>query len=300
MIRHLGQVPHPSGRVFIRTARRWFARGPDLRPWAMAITLRQTLGPWAERSPSHPSLQQTAHRPWPLPRRPWIGRQSWHDLLFAHWPVDVRALRERVPAGLELDLYDGQAWVGIVPFDMTNVAPRFVPAVPGISGFPELNVRTYVTVGGKPGVYFFSLDAESAIAVRLARAMLKLPYFTASIDITRQEGWIDYWSERLADNDAPPAEFEGRYRPIGAVQQALPGTLEYFLTERYCLYHEHRSGEPYRLDIHHAPWPLQPAEARILTNTMMEANSLSSPDGLPLLHFARRLDVITWGPRRLT
>ena len=96
----------------------------------------------------------TAHRPWPLPRSPWLMTQSWHNLLFAHWPVDAQLLRAKVPAGLPLDLYDGQAWIGVVPFRMTNVAPRFVPSIPFISEFAELNVRTYVTVGGKPGVYF--------------------------------------------------------------------------------------------------------------------------------------------------
>jgi uncharacterized protein len=244
-------------------------------------------------------VEQVAHRPWPMPEAPWLMTQSWHDLLFAHWPVDARALGERVPAGLELDLFDGQAWVGVVPFDMTNVAPRFVPAVPGISAFPELNVRTYVTVGGKGGVYFFSLDAESALAVKLARAMLKLPYYTASIDITRQDGWVDYWSERLADNDAPPAEFEGRYRPIGPVQQARPGSLEYFLTERYCLYNVDEEFKAYRLEIHHPPWDLQVAEADITLNTMADAAGIRLPSMAPLVHYSRRQDVVAWAPERL-
>ena len=244
-------------------------------------------------------VDQVAHRPWPMPESPWLMTQSWHDLLFAHWPVDDRALRERVPQGLELDLFEGQAWLGVVPFDMTNVAPRFVPAVPGISAFPELNVRTYVTVGGKPGVYFFSLDAESAIAVALARAMLKLPYYTASIDITRQDGWVDYWSERLADNNAPPAEFEGRYRPMGPVQLARPGSLEHFLTERYCLYNVDDEFKAYRLEIHHPPWELQVAEADITLNTMAEAAGIRLPSMAPLVHYSRRQDVVAWAPERL-
>jgi uncharacterized protein YqjF (DUF2071 family) len=244
-------------------------------------------------------VEQVAHRPWPMPEAPWLMTQSWHDLLFAHWPVDARALRERVPQGLELDLFEEQAWLGVVPFDMTNVAPRFVPAVPGISAFPELNVRTYVTVGGKAGVYFFSLDAESAIAVALARAMLKLPYYTASIDVARQDGWVDYWSERLADNHAPPAEFEGRYRPIGPVQHARPGSLEYFLTERYCLYNVDEEFKAYRLEIHHPPWELQIAEADITLNTMAEASGIRLPSMAPLVHYSRRQDVVAWAPERL-
>jgi hypothetical protein len=234
-----------------------------------------------------------------MPDAPWLMTQSWHDLLFAHWPVDTSAVRERVPAGLELDLYEGQAWVGVVPFDMTNVAPRFVPAVPGLSAFPELNVRTYVSVGGKPGVYFFSLDAESAVAVALARRLLKLPYYAASMDVTRHDGWVDYWSERLADNDAPPAAFEGRYRPIGAVHYPHPGSLEHFLTERYCLYNVDDEFKTYRLEIHHPPWPLQVAEADITMNTMAEAAGIRLPSMAPRLHYSTRQDMVAWAPVRL-
>jgi uncharacterized protein len=248
--------------------------------------------------PSH-IVDEVAHRPWPLPDAPWVMTQSWHDLLFAHWPVDARAMREKVPAGLELDLFDGQAWVGVVPFDMTNVAPRFVPAIPGISAFPELNVRTYVTMGGKPGVYFFSLDAESAVAVALARAMLRLPYFTASMDVTRESGWVDYWSERLAVDGGAPAEFEARYRPVGPVQPPLPGTLEHFLTERYCLYNVDDEFKAYRLEIHHPPWPLQVAEAEISVNTMAEAAGIRLPSMAPLLHFAKRQDMVCWMPQQI-
>jgi len=244
-------------------------------------------------------VDEVAHRPWPMPDRPWVMTQSWHDLLFAHWPVDARTLRERVPAGLELDRWEGQAWVGVVPFDMTNVAPRFVPSVPGISAFPELNVRTYVTLGGKPGVYFFSLDAESAIAVGLARARLQLPYFTASMDVSREEGWVDYWSERHASEDAGAAEFEGRYRPVGPVTHPERGSLEYFLTERYCLYNVDAAFKPYRLEIHHPRWPLQAAEAEIVTNTMADAAGIRLPSMAPLLHFAKRQDMVCWAPERL-
>jgi uncharacterized protein YqjF (DUF2071 family) len=249
--------------------------------------------------PTDAVLQQTGHRPWPMPEAPWLMTQSWHDLLFAHWPVDARALREKVPPGLELDLYEGQAWLGVVPFEMTNVAPRFVPAIPGLSAFPELNVRTYVRVGDRPGVYFFSLDAESTVAVALARKLLQLPYYTASMDVTREDGWVDYWSERLADGGAPPAEFEGRYRALGPVQYPQPGTLEHFLTERYCLYNVDSEFKAYRLEIHHPPWPLQLAEAQITTNTMSEAAGIRLPSMAPLLHFAQRQDMVAWAPQRL-
>lgn len=243
-------------------------------------------------------VDEVAHRPWPLPAAPWVMTQSWHDVLFAHWPVAPEVLRARLPPGLALDLFAGEAWVGVVPFHMTNVAPRFAPAVPGLSAFPEVNVRTYVTAGGRPGVYFFSLDAESRVAVGLARAMLRLPYYVASMDVTHDGDWVDYWSERHADEGAPPAEFEARYRPTGPAVAPRAGTLEHFLVERYCLFQvdERRA---YRLDIHHPPWPLQPAEAVVTTNTLVDAAGVTLPPRPPVLHYARRQDMVAWLPEDL-
>src|SRR3954471_5356528 len=148
---------------------------------------------------NHAILNETAHRPWPMPASPWLMTQTWHNLLFAHWPVDARALRERLPPGLPLDLYEGQAWIGIVPFRMTNVAPRGVPNIPFVSAFPELNVRTYVTVGGKPGVYFFSLDAGSVLAVAAARRFYKLPYFWSEMSARTEGGKVEYRSRRRGE-----------------------------------------------------------------------------------------------------
>jgi len=242
-------------------------------------------------------LEQTAHRPWPMPAAPWIMTQTWNDLLFAHWPVDGDALRKLVPASFELDRFDGSTWLGIVPFHMTNVAPRFVPALPWVSAFPELNVRTYVTVGGKPGVFFFSLDAGNPLAVAAARTLLNLPYYSAAMTVTSDAGAIDYSNRRQSE---PAAEFVARYRGLGDGAPALRGTLEHFLTERYCLYavdHAHRA---YRLEIHHPPWPLESAEAEITQNTMADAAGLRLPSMAPLLHFAKRLDVVCWGPQALT
>src|SRR5215213_7254143 len=223
---------------------------------------------------------RVAHRPWPMPGRPWVMTQTWHDLLFAHWRVDAARLRARIPPWLELDVFGGDAWLGIVPFLMTNVAPRGVPSLPWLSAFPELNVRTYVRAGGKPGVYFFSLDAGSALAVRAARTLLNLPYYSATMRVTQRDERIAYGSTRKSDG---PAAFEAVYGPTGAAFTAVPGTLEYFLTERYCLYHYDRAGKPYRVDIHHPPWPLRPAAATIMTNTMSTASGLVLDDTPPLL-----------------
>ena len=243
-------------------------------------------------------IDLTAHRPWPLPRSPWLMTQSWHNLLFAHWPVDAGALRRRVPPRLPLDLHDGQAWLGIVAFRMTNVAPRLVPALPWVSAFAEINVRTYVTVGGRPGVYFFSLDAESAVAVTAARALLGLPYFTARMEVRFDGRQVEYASRRTA-SDAPPAALIARYRPAGAPFEAKPGTLDYFLTERYCLYNEYARLGAYRLDIHHAPWVLHKAEAAFEVNTMAEAAGIRLPAGAPIVHFSARQDTLAWRPETL-
>ena len=244
-------------------------------------------------------LDHTSHRPWPMPGGPWIMTQSWHNLLFAHWPVEADVLRALVPRELPLDLFDGQAWLGIVPFRMANVAPRGVPNIPFVSSFPELNVRTYVTAGDKPGVYFFSLDAGSAIAVAAARTLFGLPYFLAAMAVDVDvDGEVRYESVREPRAQGP-AVFSARYRPTGPVESPREGTLEYFLTERYCLYRVDGSSSTCRLDIHHPPWPLQIAEAAISRNTMAEATGISLPAGAPLLHYAHRQDMVAWLPSRI-
>ena len=243
-------------------------------------------------------LNEVAHRPWPFPESPWIMTQTWHDLLFAHWPVDASALRPLVPSGFEVDTFDGQGWVAVVPFRMTNVAPRGIPALPWVSAFPELNVRTYVRVNGRPGVYFFSLDAANPVAVGVARTLVHLPYFTAAMQVEQKEGWITYRSQRTSTKGSP-AELKARYRPVGPVTPPAEGTLEHFLTERYCLFTVDQAFHAFSLDIHHPPWPLQVAEAEITVNTMAEAAGIRLPSMAPLLHFSKRQDMVAWGLRSL-
>jgi uncharacterized protein YqjF (DUF2071 family) len=241
-------------------------------------------------------LHDTAHRPWPVPDSPWVMTQTWHDLLFAHWPVNPQHHQAKVPAAFPIDLFEGTAWIGIVPFRMTNVAPRGVPSMPWISEFPEVNVRTYVRVGQRPGIFFFSLDAGSSVAVHAARTLLNLPYYSAAMTVMAVSAAVDYHSQRTDD---PSAMLAARYGPTGPPSFAAAGSLEYFLTERYCLYNLDHVGRPYRLEIHHPPWPLQSAQAQFRCNTMAEVNGLSLPDALPLLHFARRQDMVAWVPERL-
>jgi hypothetical protein len=222
--------------------------------------------------------------------------QTWHDLLFAHWPIEPSQVRARVPPAFELDLFEGHAWIGVVPFSMTNVAPRGLPALPWISAFPELNVRTYVRVADRPGVYFFSLDAGNVVAVQAARALLNLPYYSASMDVLRTPNGIDYRSSR---NSVRAAEFRATYEGVGTPFVAAAGSLDYFLTERYCLYDLNRRNVPYRLEIHHPPWLLQRAEAHIARNTMGEVNGVTLSGQPPVLHFSTRQDAIAWAPSTL-
>jgi uncharacterized protein YqjF (DUF2071 family) len=220
--------------------------------------------------------------------------QSWHDLLFAHWPIDVAQLRPHVPPAFDLDLFDGEAWIGIVPFHMTDVAPRGVPSLPWLSHFPELNVRTYVRVAGRPGVFFFSLDAGRALAVYTARLLLNLPYFSAAMNISRTTSAVVYDSHRTQGHVS--ADFRATYAAIGSPFTPTAGSLDYFLTERYCLYHHDHRGKPYRLDIHHLPWTVQPAEAEFEQNTMVQAAGVSCHPTKPVLHFSKRQDMVAWLP----
>ncbi len=237
--------------------------------------------------------------------------QSWHDLLFAHWALPVDTLRRLIPAPLEIDTYDGSVWIGIAPFRMTGVRIRGLPALPGLSAFPELNVRTYVTLGGKPGVFFFSLDAGSRLAVAVARRWFHLPYFYARMSLRAVGDGIQYASRRApggasGGRQAQPqhsdstAEFIAEYRPAGEAFRTAAGSLEHWLTERYCLYAADSRHRIYRGEIHHRPWPLQPAAGEISVNTMTAPLGIRLPGAPPLLHFARRLDVVVWPPQRVS
>jgi uncharacterized protein len=214
--------------------------------------------------------------------------QTWNDLLFAHWPIDSNLMRPLVPSALELHTFNQQCWIAITPFHMSGIRARWMPLLPGLSAFPELNVRTYVTHGGKPGVYFFSLDAGSQIAAWLARKTYHLPYFHARMSSVDREGWIHYHS--LRDSGA---ELKGKFRPTTPVQLRNIGTIEHWLTERYCLYATHHN-RVYRAEIHHEPWPLQDAECEFSANSMAVSAGIQLPRTQPLLHFAKRLEVLIW------
>ena len=247
---------------------------------------------------THKILNTVGHRLYPIAKGPWVMTQAWNELLFAHWPLRPEALRSFLPPALTLDTFEGEAWVGVVPFHMSQVHPRSIPSLPWISQFPELNMRTYVNVQGLPGVYFFSLDAANPVAVAIARTLFRLPYFNATMHSQRLIDTIDYRSQRT-HSGAPAAEFRALYRPIAPIAYANPGSLEHWFTERYYLYTV-AGNIIYRGDIHHGRWPLQQAELEIISNMMASSQGIQLPDTAPLLHYANLQEVLIWPLQRVT
>lgn len=225
-------------------------------------------------------------------------RMVWEELMFEHWRVPAAGLRPLVPAGLELDLRDGEAWIAVVPFRMRGVRLRGTPALPWVGAFPELNVRTYVRHGDRPGVWFFSLDADQPLAVAAARRLWHLGYVWAEMSCTRREGWVEYASRRRGA-PAGEAEWRGRYRDEETTVPAPPGSLADFLVNRYCMYAADRRGGLWRGEIDHPPWPLREARAEVAMNTMIRPLGLALPPEEPLRWFARRLEVVAWPMERV-
>jgi uncharacterized protein YqjF (DUF2071 family) len=256
------------------------------RPADVAAALRQAR-----------TLAESGHRPWPLPDRSWIMGQTWENLLFAHWRVDEAALLAVVPPQMSLDTFDGSGWIGVTPFVVTGMRARLAPPVPGTARFAEINVRTYVTVAGRPGIYFFSLDTPNRLAIQAARRVYRLPYFRSQITVDHEGEAIRYRSERVAE-DGPRASFDSEYRAVGDVDHAAPGSFAHWAAERYCLYTLDEHERVLRGEIHHRPWPLQPAAAVFATNTMGRQIGIDL-DGEPVLHFARRQDVVFFANERL-
>jgi uncharacterized protein len=225
------------------------------------------------------------------PTSPPLMYQSWGKLLFMHWPIPVAALRPLIPARLSIDTFAGQSWIGLVPFTMWNIRPRLAPPIPGVSAFHEINVRTYVHLDGVPGVWFFSLDANSWLAVKAARYFYHLPYFYASMRLQQKGETIYYYTSR--HDSVPGAEFDAAWTIGPALAETTPGSLDYFLTERYCLYAA-RGKRLYRCRIFHPPWPLQEARLLKYRSNLIEADGLPRPQGEPLLHSGGPVQVAIW------
>jgi len=237
-------------------------------------------------------LGRIGRRPARETKEGWWLSMRWHDLLFAHWAVEVRALRELVPGGLEIDTFDGSAWVGVVPFHMTRIRSRWTPPMVGVRAFAEVNLRTYVKHRGRAGVYFLSLDAPNWAAVVAARWVFDLPYHRAEVESRRCGEWVHYRSARGRGG----AGFVGKYRGVGEKRRSRPGSLDYFLTERYCLFTENREGELWTARIAHEPWELQEADVEIERNTLAEAMGIELPAARPITHFAEDVQAVAWLP----
>jgi uncharacterized protein len=230
------------------------------------------------------------------PDQPVLLHQNWHHLLFLHWEVPYTELQALVPPGLTVDTFEGKAYIGLVPFTLTGVRPVGTPPLPWISSFHEINVRTYVHLGGRdPGVWFFSLDASSGIAVAAARAAYKLPYFNADIDFAASKEAvpvIEFHSRRTDDRGPTPAHAHVRYQPIeGPAAPARPGSLEHFLVERYILYAVDEQRRLHRARVHHQPYPVQRAEVLELDETLIWAAGVKRHDAVGIRHYAREVNV---------
>lgn len=246
-------------------------------------------------------MVRTSHRPRPLPSGRWLMTQRWNDLLFAHWPVDASQIAPLLPEGLQVDTFQGSAWIGVVPFWLDRIKIRGVPTIPGTRSFPDLNLRTYVRdeQTSMPGVYFFSLDASNLLAVGVARSVFHLPYHWAEMRLEqRSEREFAFYSRRRFSGK--PVMFKARYRGLGPTHKLVEhrsGTLQYFFTERHCLFSRNRAGQATRSNLHHVPWPLEEAEAEIERNDLAEAIGIRLPDIDPVLHYSRRLAVYIWPER---
>ena len=244
-----------------------------------------------EHMKSREVLWSDSHRLWPLPHLPWTMKQTWNDLLFAHYPVKLEVLQTLVPGALPLDSFNGMGWVGVVPFHITDIRLRGLPPIPGTNRFPELNVRTYVTLDGKPGVYFFSLDAANWLAVNVAKLFYHLPYKDADMMVKHNGPIINYESRRRSNDGAT---LVCSYRPISEPYHAAKRSFDEWMAERYCLYTLNNKGVPLRCDILHQPWLLQHAEAEFSQNTMLSKQGIQVENDQPILHFSKKIEVRMW------
>ncbi len=243
----------------------------------------------------HTSLSQIDHRPWSLPNENWAWRQSWYDLAFIHVRVPLESIRDKIPAELEIDTFDGSAWVGIVPFNMVDVMKRGVPSIYPFAHFLELNLRTYVTHEGKSGVWFFSLDTTNLPLVLGGRYLYGVPYHQASMKYSFDNPPHHFYSRRRFSG----ATLETEFQPQGEIFTAQNGSFEHWATERYCLFSLSVFGRLMQVDVHHHMWPLQHAEGKLIQNDLLSSKGISTHDDSPLFHFSTGVDTISFTPRVL-
>lgn len=242
----------------------------------------------------HQALQYTEHRPFPIPNLPWVMRQRWDDVLFLHWPVSPDLLRPHVPDEVELDLYDGAAWIGIVLFEVNGLRGRLLPPIPFANTFPEVNVRTYIRKNGKPGVYFFSLDTTNKLAIKAARTAYSLPYMFADVRMNRSETEVTCMSIRK-ERGLPRESLQVRYRPTGEKIANDEGSFQHWMAERYCLWSLF-GDELFRTDIHHRQWTLESVNVEISLNTMAQFIPRDLISTEPICHYSASKTALFWLP----
>ncbi|MGG5252015.1 YqjF family protein [Neobacillus sp. SM06] len=225
-------------------------------------------------------LLPSSHRPDPLPSSPWLITQTWEHILFMHWELPASSLQALIPSELELDMFDGSAWLSILPFRVVHQRIRGLPEIPLFRTYLELNVRTYVKHNGYNGVYFFLLDANHPLAVLGAKA-LSLPYRYATMEMQQSLDKVNYKSKRIFES-GQQGEFTASYKPTSPASATTPGSLDHWLLERYCLFTKW-GNQILRGDIHHQKWEVSQAEAEVAINT---AAPFSIPNKKPLLHYA--------------
>lgn len=242
-------------------------------------------------------MNDIAHRSWPLPSGKWIMRQSWRNLLFIHWPIPPEIIRPYIPSSLQIDLFNSTAWIGGVVFDMFGIYPRGLSSVSLTSKFSEVNVRTYVQHDGKPGVYFLSLDVGDWASLTIAKRWYRLPYHPADISIQKRGQTFYYESIRKGKNSSLVSK--GTYTPVSDIFFPKEGTLDHWLTERYCLYSTNHRDNIYCGEIHHRPWPLQKVETELSRHTLFKPFHIDVSDVQPIYHFSEGLDTLFWNIRKL-
>ncbi|MGM0899512.1 MAG: YqjF family protein [Bacillota bacterium] len=245
----------------------------------------------AEKRNVGPNSLNHGHRLWPLPRLPWVMKQIWENVLFAHYPVKLETLRKLVPEKLPLDTFNGLAWVGIVAVHISNIRLRGLPPIPGITHFSQVNVRTYVTLDGKPGVYFFSLDAGNRLAVETAKIVGNLPYKYSEVAMESTQSNIHFESSRKTGDNA---NLVFNFKPISKPFHPAKESFEEWVAERYCLYTFSKTGKTLRGDILHLPWLLQQVQAEFYENTLLSSLNIQPESNPPILHYSRQKDVRFW------
>ncbi|MCQ6278424.1 YqjF family protein [Bacillus sp. EB600] len=243
-------------------------------------------------------MNDISHRPWPLPSKNWILRQTWNDLLFVHYPIPVELLRPHIPGSLQIDTFDGTAWLGVVVFVMEGIYFRGLAAVSLTPKFTEINVRTYVHCNGKPGVYFMSLDVGNLASLLIAKKWYRLPYQPAQISI-QKEGESFYCQSLRKGKMKIPIAFEGKYVPLSEVYLPEKGTVDHWLTERYCFFSTNKRGSVFCGEIHHRPWPLQKVKAEIVRNTLFTPFQVDVEEEKTITHFSMGVEAFFWNIKRI-